>query len=124
MDTGFGAGISYGGCAPGPPLALIRGLPTCQECLLRPHIQGYNSNLSYSYDCYSRVLFCSSVLNLAELLALRPDLQSLKKVIYFHENQLVYPVQKQQHRDFQYGYNQILSRLYVPFAYSICDDFL
>lgn len=55
------------------------------------------------------VLFCSSVLNLAELVALRPDLQRLKKIIYFHENQLAYPVQKQQNRDFQYGYNQILS---------------
>ncbi|XP_062434862.1 glycosyltransferase-like domain-containing protein 1 isoform X2 [Rhea pennata] len=58
-----------------------------------------------------RVLFASSVLNLAELVALRPDLGKLKKVLYFHENQLVYPVQKCQERDFQYGYNQILSCL-------------
>ncbi|KAM5152240.1 tRNA-queuosine alpha-mannosyltransferase isoform 2-T3 [Mantella aurantiaca] len=59
-------------------------------------------------DTY-RVLFTSSVLNLAELVALRPDLGRLKKVLYFHENQLVYPVRKSQERDFQYGYNQILS---------------
>ncbi|XP_026073903.1 glycosyltransferase-like domain-containing protein 1 isoform X2 [Carassius auratus] len=58
-----------------------------------------------------RVLFTSSVLNLAELVALRPDLGHLKKVLYFHENQLVYPVRKSQERDFQYGYNQILSCL-------------
>ncbi|XP_073329181.1 tRNA-queuosine alpha-mannosyltransferase isoform X3 [Pagrus major] len=58
-----------------------------------------------------RVLFCSSVLNLCELVALRPDLARLKKVLYFHENQLVYPVRKDQERDFQYGYNQILSCL-------------
>ncbi|KAM6397729.1 tRNA-queuosine alpha-mannosyltransferase isoform 3-T13 [Pluvialis apricaria] len=58
-----------------------------------------------------RILFASSVLNLAELAALRPDLGKLKKVLYFHENQLVYPVQKCQERDFQYGYNQILSCL-------------
>ncbi|XP_064370672.1 tRNA-queuosine alpha-mannosyltransferase isoform X2 [Dromaius novaehollandiae] len=58
-----------------------------------------------------RVLFASSVLNLAELVALRPDLGKLKKVLYFHENQLAYPVQKSQERDFQYGYNQILSCL-------------
>ncbi|KAM4608398.1 tRNA-queuosine alpha-mannosyltransferase [Polymixia lowei] len=58
-----------------------------------------------------RVLFTSSVLNLCELVALRPDLASLKKVLYFHENQLVYPVRKDQERDFQYGYNQILSCL-------------
>ncbi|KAM6131593.1 tRNA-queuosine alpha-mannosyltransferase isoform 6-T6 [Phoenicopterus ruber ruber] len=58
-----------------------------------------------------RILFASSVLNLAELAALRPDLAKLKKVLYFHENQLAYPVQKCQERDFQYGYNQILSCL-------------
>ncbi|KAM4626180.1 tRNA-queuosine alpha-mannosyltransferase isoform 1-T2 [Discoglossus pictus] len=58
-----------------------------------------------------RVLFTSSVLNLAELVALRPDLGKLKKILYFHENQLVYPVRKNQERDFQYGYNQILSCL-------------
>ncbi|NXN92134.1 GTDC1 protein, partial [Rhinopomastus cyanomelas] len=58
-----------------------------------------------------RILFASSVLNLAELVALRPDLGKLKKVLYFHENQLAYPVQKHQERDFQYGYNQILSCL-------------
>lgn len=69
-----------------------------------------------------RVLFCSSVLNLCELVALRPDLAALHKVVYFHENQLVYPVRKQQERDFQYGYNQILSWysmyiMYVLFVY-------
>ncbi|XP_060910085.1 glycosyltransferase-like domain-containing protein 1 isoform X1 [Labrus mixtus] len=62
--------------------------------------------------CHSyRVLFSSSVLNLCELVALRPDLSRLKKVLYFHENQLVYPVRKDQDRDFQYGYNQVLSCL-------------
>nr|XP_051704691.1 glycosyltransferase-like domain-containing protein 1 isoform X5 [Oryctolagus cuniculus] len=58
-----------------------------------------------------RILFASSVLNLTELAALRPDLGKLKKILYFHENQLVYPVKKHQERDFQYGYNQILSCL-------------
>ncbi|XP_030183341.1 glycosyltransferase-like domain-containing protein 1 isoform X5 [Lynx canadensis] len=58
-----------------------------------------------------RILFASSVLNLTELTALRPDLGKLKKILYFHENQLVYPVKKCQERDFQYGYNQILSCL-------------
>ncbi|XP_070437371.1 tRNA-queuosine alpha-mannosyltransferase isoform X1 [Equus przewalskii] len=57
------------------------------------------------------LLFASSVLNLTELAALRPDLGKLKKILYFHENQLVYPVKKCQERDFQYGYNQILSCL-------------
>lgn len=58
-----------------------------------------------------KTLFASSVLNLCELVALRPDLGKLYKVLYFHENQLIYPVRKQLERDFQYGYNQILSCL-------------
>lgn len=58
---------------------------------------------------FCRVLLASSVLNLAELVALRPDLGRLRKVLYFHENQLIYPVRKSQERDFQYGYNQVLS---------------
>ena len=58
---------------------------------------------------YYRVLFSSSVLNLCELVGLRPDLLGLYKILYFHENQLLYPVRKHQERDYQYGYNQILS---------------
>lgn len=58
-----------------------------------------------------RTIFCSSTLNLAELLALRPELQTTRKIIYFHENQFVYPRQLQKERDFQYGYNTILSAL-------------
>lgn len=56
-------------------------------------------------------IFCSSTLNLAELLALRPDLQASKKIIYFHENQFIYPRQSDKDRDFQYGYNTIISAL-------------
>ena len=59
-----------------------------------------------------RYLFSSSVLNLSELVALRPDLSLLHKIIYFHENQLIYPIQKSFEGDFQYGYNQILTRYY------------
>ncbi|XP_066982587.1 uncharacterized protein [Macrobrachium rosenbergii] len=58
-----------------------------------------------------QTLFASSTLNLCELIGLRPDLARLRKILYFHENQLVYPVRKQKDRDFQYGYNQILSCL-------------
>lgn len=58
-------------------------------------------------------LLTSSVTPLADLLALRPDLNPLHKLFYCHENQLVYPVRKgdSSARDFQYGYNQILSCL-------------
>ncbi|XP_052095514.1 glycosyltransferase-like domain-containing protein 1 isoform X2 [Mytilus californianus] len=66
-----------------------------------------SQQIPYSHNY--RTLFASSVLNLAELIALRPDLQGLTKILYFHENQLVYPIKKQQDRDFQYGYNQIIS---------------
>ncbi|XP_049517078.1 glycosyltransferase-like domain-containing protein 1 isoform X7 [Dermacentor silvarum] len=58
-----------------------------------------------------RVLMASGTLNLAELLGLRPDLSPLRKLLYMHENQLAYPVQKEQQRDFQYGYNQVASCL-------------
>ena len=56
-------------------------------------------------------LFTSSVGSLPEILALCPDLNLSRKVLYFHENQLVYPVRESKERDYQYGYNQILSAL-------------
>lgn len=43
-------------------------------------------------------LFCSAVLNVAELVALRPDLRTANKVLYFHENQIHYPVQSRSSR--------------------------
>lgn len=55
------------------------------------------------------ILFCSSVVNLAELLGLRSDLQKLRKIVYFHENQLVYPIREIKKRDVQYAYNQIIT---------------
>jgi len=58
-----------------------------------------------------QVLFCSSMLNLAELLILRQDLLPLKKILYFHENQLVYPNRHEKERDFQFGWNQIMSSI-------------
>ena len=70
----------------------------------------YLSQVVDTNDTNFDILFVSSVLNLAELLALRPDLARIgHKIIYFHENQLVYPIQVQKERDFQYGYNQFLS---------------
>ena len=57
------------------------------------------------------------MVNLSELIALRDDLRHLKTILYFHENDLAYPKQNDNgngngnERDFQYGYNQILSAL-------------
>lgn len=64
-------------------------------------------------NCNVKTLFCSSVLNLTELLGMRPDLMACvaNKIVYFHENQLVYPVREAKERDFQYGYNQITTCL-------------
>ncbi|EDV36540.2 uncharacterized protein Dana_GF13014, isoform C [Drosophila ananassae] len=58
-----------------------------------------------------RVLFTSSVLSLAELIGIRPDLATCRKVVYFHENQLIYPVREVKERDCQYGLNEILTCL-------------
>lgn len=98
---------------------LIQDIPDCSSFTLpgkKWHWRARTSSVYFSQiipknngNC--KTLFASSVLNLAELVALRPDLSSLHKVLYFHENQLLYPVRKQQERDFQYGYNQIISSL-------------
>ncbi|KAJ6648011.1 Glycosyltransferase-like domain-containing protein 1-like, partial [Pseudolycoriella hygida] len=60
-------------------------------------------------DHHYDVLFSSSVLNLAELLGVRPDLAKCRKIVFFHENQLVYPVREIKDRDCQYGLNQIMT---------------
>lgn len=60
-------------------------------------------------DHQYNILFTSSVLNLAELLGVRPDLAKCRKIVYFHENQLVYPVREIKDRDCQYGLNQVMT---------------
>lgn len=40
----------------------------------------------------SSTVFVSSMLNLAEMVGLRPDLHTTRKILYFHENQLAFPV--------------------------------
>jgi glycosyltransferase involved in cell wall biosynthesis len=82
---------------------------------------------------HARATLCvSSMLNLAEVLALRPDLAAARKVVYMHENQLAYPAQahpppaasssaapagappaaaEKAPMDFQFGWAQVLSCL-------------
>jgi glycosyltransferase involved in cell wall biosynthesis len=58
------------------------------------------------------VVFCSDMLNLAEFTALVPiDIASLPKVIYFHENQLTYPVRVEDERDYQFAMTNLTSAL-------------
>lgn len=58
------------------------------------------------------IIFCSDMLNLAEFTALVPvEIASLPKVIYFHENQLTYPVRVEDERDFQFAMTNLTSAL-------------
>ena len=58
------------------------------------------------------VLFCSDMLNLAEFLGLVDEsVRKLPKVVYFHENQLTYPVRFESERDYQYCMTNITTAL-------------
>jgi glycosyltransferase involved in cell wall biosynthesis len=58
------------------------------------------------------ILFCSDMLNLAEFLGLVDEsVRRLPKAVYFHENQLTYPVQVESERDYQYCMTNITTAL-------------
>ncbi len=58
------------------------------------------------------VIFATSMVNLPAFLALvRPHLADVPVVLYFHENQLTYPLPPDQPRDHTYGYINYLSAL-------------
>lgn len=58
------------------------------------------------------LLFCSDMLNLAEFAGLAPaGFAELPKVIYFHENQLTYPVRVEDERDYQFAMTNLTSAL-------------
>lgn len=57
-------------------------------------------------------IFCSDMLNLAEFKGLAPTpVRSLPAVIYFHENQLTYPVRFESERDFQFALTNMTGAL-------------
>jgi len=57
-------------------------------------------------------LFCSDMLNLAEFRGLCPrDISELPTVVYFHENQLTYPVRVESERDYQFAMTNMTSAL-------------
>jgi glycosyltransferase involved in cell wall biosynthesis len=58
------------------------------------------------------LLFCSDMLNLAEFLGLAPkEIRDLPSLLYFHENQLTYPVRTENERDYQFGMTNMTSAL-------------
>ncbi|MCD6501992.1 DUF3524 domain-containing protein [bacterium] len=58
------------------------------------------------------VLFASDFLDLSAFLAMGPAwLRDCKKVVYFHENQLTYPVRVEDERDFHFGLTNIETAL-------------
>lgn len=57
-------------------------------------------------------VFCSDMVNLGEFRALVPEaVCRLPAVVYFHENQLTYPVRFAKERDYQFGMTNITSAL-------------
>jgi glycosyltransferase involved in cell wall biosynthesis len=59
------------------------------------------------------LLFASAYLPLAELLGLVPALARLPRVLFFHENQLTFPVREEWsgERDLHFGFTQLVSAL-------------
>jgi glycosyltransferase involved in cell wall biosynthesis len=58
------------------------------------------------------LLFVSDYLNLAEMNALlAPSRQGIPTLLYFHENQLTYPLQDHERRDFHFGLTHLYSIL-------------
>ena len=57
-------------------------------------------------------VWCSDMVNLAEFRALVPEaVCRLPSIVYFHENQLTYPVRFAKERDYQFGMTNITSAL-------------
>ncbi len=64
------------------------------------------------------LLFCSDMLNLAEFRGLvRRNLGSIPSVVYFHENQLTYPVRVESERDYQFAMTNLTSALAADAAW-------
>ena len=61
---------------------------------------------------YWDVLFCSDMLDLASFYGLAPaKLREIPSVVYFHENQLTYPVRHENERDYHFGYTNMTTAL-------------
>lgn len=72
--------------------------------------QAHDQELRGDYD----LVFASSYLALAELVGLFPHLAEIPRLLYFHENQLAYPVRGEtgdDRRDSHFGFTQMVSAL-------------
>ena len=57
-------------------------------------------------------LFCTDMLNLAEFRGLCPiEIRRLPTIVYFHENQLTYPVREARERDLHFAYTNLTTAL-------------
>jgi glycosyltransferase involved in cell wall biosynthesis len=66
----------------------------------------------YERDARWDVLWCSDMLNLAEFRGLAPAaIRDLPTIIYFHENQLTYPVRFESERDYQFAMTNMTGAL-------------
>ncbi len=76
--------------------------------------QKYAELLTQPYD----LLWCGSFVCLTDLLALCPQLNPIPKVLYFHENQLAYPVRSEFSgpRDHHFGFSQMVSALAADYC--------
>ena len=57
------------------------------------------------------VLLCSDFLDLAAFVGMRPEWAAKPKVVYFHENQLTYPLQDESLRDYHFAFTNITTCL-------------
>lgn len=57
------------------------------------------------------VLFCSDMLNLAEFFGLFPEAGRLTSIVYFHENQLTYPVEHESEFDYHFAFSNMTTAL-------------
>lgn len=75
------------------------------------------------------ILFCSDMLSLAEFRGLVPEpVRSLPSIVYFHENQVTYPVQHEKEYDYHFAFSNMTSALAADQVWFNsqfhCDDFL
>lgn len=65
-----------------------------------------------SADSEYDLIFCSDMLNLSEFLSLCPTrLRNIPRVVYFHENQLTYPLPEGRRRDYHTAYMNFTTAL-------------